>query len=90
MRLYDWAGLILLWVRPCKPRAVRPICPYPHSASLVMSWGLYWEVTCPIYFTIITPARGRGVCGIKDLNRLDEITKSEAKSPKVKRTLDEE
>jgi hypothetical protein len=55
-----------------------------------MSWGLYWEVTCPIYFTIITPARGRGVCGIKDLNRLDEITKSEAKSPKVKRTLDEE
>ena len=38
---YNQGGLYLLWVRPCIPRAVHPICPYPHSASRAMSWGLY-------------------------------------------------
>ena len=29
---------------PCIPRPVHPICPYTHSASLVMSWGLYIDL----------------------------------------------
>ena len=41
-------------VGPCIPRAVHPICPYPHSASLVMSWGLMHTQGCSSHLPIPT------------------------------------
>jgi len=66
--------VICVWV---KPRAVLPICPYPHSASLVMSWGLYslhdWWAGLSTACHVIGISAGSGLMDPRELrNRILE------------------